>query len=124
MEATELPVGNIGPRGCRRRRTGGWIWAAVAVVALAWMLFAHVSHGMLILLALPIALAALGFLQAREQTCVFHAAVGTRENDDGVVKLDPRARADVKRRAWRVGVSSVVVALVLTAAIYFLTALT
>ena len=118
MEATEVPVGNIGARGCQRRRMGGWIWSVIAVVLLAWMLAAHASRPLLLILVIPFTLAALGFLQAREQTCVFHAAIGTRENDDGVVKLDPRAASDVKRRSLRVGVSSVVIAVVLTAAIY------
>ncbi|HEY4305825.1 MAG TPA: hypothetical protein VGM82_15235 [Gemmatimonadaceae bacterium] len=120
MEAAEVPIGNIGARGCRRRRWGAWFWSVMTVVIAFMILMSHVSRAMLFVLALPIALAALGFLQAREQTCVFHAALGTRENDDGVVKLDPRARDDVKRRAWRVGVSSVAIAVVLTAAIYFL----
>lgn len=118
MEATGVPVGNIGARGCRRRRTGGWFWSIIAVVALASMLVAHVARPLLLVLALPFAFAALGFLQAREQTCVVHAVIGTRENDDGVVQLDPRAAADVKRRAWRVSVSSVVIAVVLAAVIY------
>lgn len=122
MEATEFPVGNIGARGCRRRRAGGWTWLVVAIVALAWMFPAHVSRSFLLILALPLAFASLGFLQAREQTCVFHAALGTRENDDGVVKLDPRAAPEVKRRAWRVGAMSVVIAIVVTAAIYVLAA--
>jgi hypothetical protein len=120
MEASDVPVGNIGARGCARRRAGGWFWVVVALIALVWMIAAHASRGMLLVLALPIALAALGFLQAREQTCVFHAAIGTRENDDGVVKLDPRARDDVKRRALRVAGLSVALAVVLAAAIYFL----
>ena len=118
MEATEIPVGNIGARGCQRRRMGGLVWSIIAIVALAWMVAAHASRSMLLVLVIPFALAALGFLQAREQTCVFHAAIGTRENVAGVVKLDPRAASDVKRRAWRVGVMSVAIAVVLTAAIY------
>jgi hypothetical protein len=122
MEATEVPVGNIGARGCRRRRVGGWIWLVMAIVALAWMFAAHVSRSFLLILALPLAFASLGFLQAREQTCVFHAALGTRENDDGVVQLDPRAAPDVKRRAWRIAAMSVVIAIVVTAAIYVVAA--
>jgi hypothetical protein len=120
MEATEAPVGNIGARGCRRRRAGGWVWSVITVIALAGMLAAHVSRSFLLILALPLALAALGFLQAREQTCVFHAALGTRENDDGVVKLDPRAAPEVKRRAWRVAVMSLAIAVLATAALYVL----
>ena len=117
MTSTEVPVGNIGARGCRRRRAGGWFWTIVVVIALVVMLVKHTPPAWAIVLSLPIALAALGFLQAREQTCVFHAALGTRENDDGVVKLDPRVRAEVSRRAWRVGVSSLLIAVVVSALI-------
>jgi hypothetical protein len=119
MEATEVPVGNIGARGCQRRRLGGWVWTVIAIITLVSFGEAHVSRGWVLVLAIPIALAALGFLQAREQTCVFHAAVGTRENDDGVVKLDPRAAPDVKRRAWRVAALSIAIAVLVTAIVYF-----
>jgi hypothetical protein len=118
MEAGEVPVGNIGARGCQRRRTGGWVWIVVGVIALGAMLAAHVPRALLSLLVIPITFAALGFIQAREQTCVFHAITGTRENDDGVVKLDPRAKSDVARRARRVWLMSIGIAVVTTAAVY------
>jgi hypothetical protein len=120
MEAT---VGNIGARGCQRRRTGGYVWAAVTLIALAAMVGTHVSRTLLLLLALPIAFAAFGFLQAREQTCVVHALLGTRENDDGVVKLDPNDQPEVRRRAWRVTIQSIIAAVVLTAVIYLVAGL-
>ena len=123
MEATEVPIGNIGERGCRRRRTGARVWVAITLIALAWMEATHASRKLLLLLVIPIMFAALGIFQAREQTCVFHAATGTRENDDGVVKLDVRAKDDVARRARRVWLMSIVAALVLTAAVYFVTSL-
>ena len=120
MEAT---VGNIGARGCRRRRTGGYVWAGITLIALAVMAVMDVSRTLLLLLAFPIAFAAFGFLQAREQTCVVHALLGTRESDDGVVKLDPRDQVEVRRRAWRVTIESIVAAVALTAAIYLLAGL-
>jgi hypothetical protein len=123
MEAMEVPIGNIGERGCRRRRTGGWVWTAIAILGITWIDAIHAPRKLLLLIAIPILFAALGFLQAREQTCVFHAATGTRENDDGVVKLDVRARDDVARRARRVWSMSIVAALVITAAVYFITSL-
>lgn len=116
-------AGNIGARGCRRRRAGGYFWAAAAVIALVAMVAMHVPRTMLLFLALPIVLAGFGFFQAREQTCVAHALLGTRENDDGVVKLDPRDGPEVGRRARRVALQSIVVAVVLTAAIYALAGL-
>jgi hypothetical protein len=94
------------------------VWLIVAIAAAAWMLAAHASRALLLLLAVPVALAALGFLQAREQTCVFHAVAGTRENDDGVVKLDPRARGDVIQRARRVALLSLAIAVGVAVVIY------
>lgn len=115
----EAAVGNIGERGCRRRRMGGWVWGVVAVVALGVMIAMHVSRLLLLTLALPIGLSALGFFQAQEQTCVVHAVLGTRENDDGVVKLDPAQRAEVGRRARRVAAQSILAGLGGAAAIYY-----
>ena len=123
MEATEVPIGNIGERGCRRRRTGGWVWTSIAILAVTWIDATHAPRKLLFLLVVPVLFAALGFLQAREQTCVFHAARGTRENDDGVVKLDQRASADVARRARRVWLTSIVAAVAVTAAVYLVTSL-
>lgn len=102
MEAAEARVGNIGERGCRRRRIGGWVWAVVAAVMLGWLIMSHSPRAMLLTLAVPIALAAVGFLQAREQTCVVHAMLGTRETDHGVARIDPGDASQVRTRARRV----------------------
>ena len=61
-------VANIGERGAVRRRRGGYVWAAISVVLLAAALAMHAPHTTLFGLAIPIGLAALGFLQAREKT--------------------------------------------------------
>jgi hypothetical protein len=114
------PVGNIGERGCRRRRGSGYVWLAVAAVGVILNVTTNGSRTALLALSIPIWLAALGFLQAKEQTCVVHALAGTRETDNGVTRLDPRDLPEVRRRAWRVGVLSVVIAVVVTAVIYVL----
>lgn len=61
-------IANIGDVGARRRRTGGWIWAGVSVIAFVALLTAHSPRWCRLLLVIPIALAALGFLQARTKT--------------------------------------------------------
>ncbi|HXT16105.1 MAG TPA: hypothetical protein VN706_10785 [Gemmatimonadaceae bacterium] len=61
-------VENIGERGARRRRLSGYGWAAIAAGALAIMLAERAPRWPRLLLAVPIALAAIGFLQAREKT--------------------------------------------------------
>jgi uncharacterized membrane protein HdeD (DUF308 family) len=61
-------VDNIGERGARHRRRGGWMWAAVAVLVAIVLATTHASRPTRLLLALPVGLAAVGFLQAREKT--------------------------------------------------------
>lgn len=61
-------IPNIGPPGARRRRIGGYVWGAVAAGALIVLLREHAPRWPRVCLVLPIALAALGFLQAREKT--------------------------------------------------------
>jgi hypothetical protein len=61
-------IANIGESGARRRQLGGWVWGAITVVALIALLGTHAPRWARVFLAIPIALAATGFLQAREKT--------------------------------------------------------
>jgi hypothetical protein len=61
-------VANIGERGARRRRRGGIAWLALSAVAFAALLAAGTPRWYRLVLVLPLALAATGFLQAREKT--------------------------------------------------------
>jgi hypothetical protein len=61
-------VPNIGARGARRRLIGGYVWALIAGAVFVVLITQHAPRWMRILLALPIALSAIGFLQAREKT--------------------------------------------------------
>lgn len=61
-------IPNIGPSGARRRAKGGIVWTALAAVALIIMLIAGAPPVARAVLAVPVFLAALGFLQAREKT--------------------------------------------------------
>jgi len=103
------PLPNIGPRGCRRRRTMAWVWLAlgIAVVAVLAVLGAPIFwYG---LTAIPFFLGALGFFQAREQTCVFFAAVGQRDLDEGAEPIaDPEALSRVRSQASKVWVLTVI----------------
>lgn len=117
-EVADMRMGNIGERGCRRRRLGGYLWSIVALVALGWMLASRSPRALLFVLVVPIALAAVGFLQAREQTCVVHAMLGTRETDQGVVRLEAQDAPEVRRRSRRVMWESMAWAIGITAAIY------
>jgi hypothetical protein len=99
------------------------VWSAVAAAALVWMLVSHAPRLTMSALAIPVALAAVGFLQAREQTCVVHAMLGTRETDQGVVRLDPSDAPEVGVRSRRVLWHSIGWAVGITAAVYVLVGL-
>ena len=103
------PHPNIGPRGCRRRGTMGWVWLAVgiAVVAMLALLGAPIFwYGVTVF---PFFLGTLGYFQAREQTCVFFAAVGQRDPDGGAERIaDPDELSRVRSQASRVWVLTVI----------------
>jgi len=61
-------VANIGERGARRRWIGGFVWSIAAAALLVVLIVSSAPRWTRLLLALPIALAAIGFLQAREKT--------------------------------------------------------
>jgi len=61
-------VDNIGARGADRRRRGGWVWAAITVVVIIALIATHAPRTSRLLIAIPVGLAAVGFLQAREKT--------------------------------------------------------
>ena len=61
-------VDNIGERVANHRRRGGWIMAVVAVFAAIALFATDAPRAARLLLAIPVGLAAAGFLQAREKT--------------------------------------------------------
>jgi hypothetical protein len=73
---------NISPAGRRRRVRFGWTALAVSGAGLVACVALRVPAGWRVLLALPAAAAAIGFLQARRNTCIRRAAEGVFELDD------------------------------------------
>jgi len=61
-------IDNIGERGARRRRRGAWVWTAIAALTAIAFVAMHAPRQSRLLIAVPVALAAVGFLQAREKT--------------------------------------------------------
>ena len=92
-------VANIGERGARRRRTIGMVWAVIAVVATIALATSDAPRSWRLLLVVPFGLAANGFLQAREKTCVLLGALGKRETPDGAsYEAVPAAENAIVRR--------------------------
>ena len=61
-------VSNIGDRGARRRRASGVVWLIVAIALFVVLLLAGAPRWARLAIAIPVGLAAIGFLQARERT--------------------------------------------------------
>ncbi|HTI65252.1 MAG TPA: hypothetical protein VL524_17120 [Gemmatimonadaceae bacterium] len=61
-------VSNIGDRGARRRRASGVVWLIVAIALFVVLLLAGAPRWARLAVGIPVGLAAIGFLQARERT--------------------------------------------------------
>jgi hypothetical protein len=70
---------NIGVRGCRRRRATGWMWLAAGLALAVGLRVGGAPNGVALAVAVPFALSAFGFLQARWRTCVVLALAGVRD---------------------------------------------
>jgi hypothetical protein len=68
MAGERAHVANIGDRGVRRRRLGGYVWTAVAAAGLIAFLITCAPRSLRLALFVPLFLASLGFQQARERT--------------------------------------------------------
>lgn len=113
---------NLVARGVRRRRVMGFVWLVCGVAAAVWLLASHAAREWRVFLAIPFALSAIGFLQARERTCVMLAAVDKREVHDprGYETVESSDRAPLRRRAVSIVIRSALIAAAATAAIWFL----
>lgn len=61
-------IDNIGERGARRRRRGAWAWTVISVLTAIALAVMHAPRHSRLVIAVPVGLAAVGFLQAREKT--------------------------------------------------------
>jgi hypothetical protein len=73
---------NISGSGRRRRRNVGYAAAGLAAILAAAFVVAHVEWYVRIVVFVPAAMAAVGFLQASRNTCLAHASKGTIEQED------------------------------------------
>lgn len=105
---------NIGPRGARMRLIGGVVALAFGVVLVALIVATDRPRTWRALAFAPFWLAALGFFQAREKTCVGLAARGLRDLGSGpepVTDDEERALLSAQARAVRLRATAAAVAL-------------
>lgn len=109
-------VGNITATGVRRRQLSGAIGLVIAVALFAALVLMGAPRIARLFLILPLGLAAMGFFQAREKTCVALGVAGKREVEGaGTCPLPDYERGAVGARVRKVVVESLVVAAVVTA---------
>jgi len=110
---------NLSERGVRRRRTMGIIWLAISIVAAGSMILLNSARSWRLVLFVPFAFAAVGFLQARERTCVALGMAGKRENPDGTYSNVPTAECPaIDRKVRSIMVRVVLIAVAATALIW------
>ncbi|MGO9180905.1 MAG: hypothetical protein ACLQBX_12455 [Candidatus Limnocylindrales bacterium] len=111
-------VCNIGPAEIARRRRAGHVGLGATVVLLAALLVLHTPPLVRLLLVLPAAVAASGYLQARLHFCAGFASrgvfnFGSLGQTEQVV--DDAAHARDRARANQIGLASLAIGLVVGA---------
>lgn len=107
-------VCNIGPAEIRRRRMTGHVGLVASVALLAALVAIGAPAILRLLVVIPAAVSASGYLQARLRFCANYGWRGifnTGEiGDDGQV-VDPAARAADRQLALRIGLGSAAIGL-------------
>jgi hypothetical protein len=102
---------NIGPKERRLRNQVGVIGVAITLLLIGALLETHVPRVWRLTVFFPAFLSAMGFLQARAQTCVRFAREGIRvlsDNRDNAEKvIEPTMAAKIASQARRVYLQSV-----------------
>jgi hypothetical protein len=106
---------NIGPRERRKRRLLG-IVALTVGVGLAFVLVVYdAPRWSRAVVFLPVWMAGLGLLQAREKTCIALAARGVCNLDEGEAPIrDERVAAQLRERARRINRRALLTAAAIT----------
>ena len=105
---------NIGPAEIQRRRMTGHVGLATTVAALAVLLLIGAPAISRLLVVIPAAVSASGYLQARLRFCANYGWRGifnTGEIGDDRQVVDPAARAADRRMALRIGLGSAAIGL-------------
>jgi hypothetical protein len=101
-------VCNIGPAEIRRRRIAGHVGAVATVALFVVLAAAGVPHLLRLVVAIPAAVSATGYIQARLHFCANYGSRGVFNfGDPGSVETvaDAEARAKDRRRSARIGLA-------------------
>ena len=102
-------VCNIGPLEIRRRRMAGHVGLVAAVALLAILVAAGAPPLARLLVLVPAAVSASGYIQARMRFCAAYGSAGIFNfggAGDAKSVADAQARAADRRRAFQIGASS------------------
>jgi hypothetical protein len=114
------PVVNITEKGIRKRRRIAVAMTIVSLVMAVALIPTGSPRWTRLVLFVPMAMAASAFFQVRKKTCVVLSVMGSRETDDGGYARMSTAQCEVVRRqAASIVAQGVLLAAVLTAAIWF-----
>jgi hypothetical protein len=121
VETKPTPPQNIGPRGQRRRLLVGYATLAVGIVLAYFLLRFNVEPLLRLVLFVPFFFAYLCLFQANDKTCVFHAARGTCNLDQGTGPMnDPALATRLRGRARWIVVKAAIIAALWAALCYFI----
>lgn len=122
-ETTEYIPGicNINPKEVKRRRTIGIIGLAIVVLAAAILILLSAPSPFKAIVFVPAFIMATGFIQARSKFCVGYASAGMQHvGADSLHIKDAEALKVDKKRAKKINIQALVVAIVVTAIIILL----
>lgn len=106
---------NIGPAEQRKRRLMGVVALTVGVGTAFMLVVYNAPRWSRLVIFLPIWLAGLGLIQAREKTCIALAARGTCNMDTGEERLDDATLIEqLRTKARRIHLRALITAVVIT----------
>ena len=124
MSSTYVPgVCNIGPAERRQRKMMGWVGLAITVVALVLFVVLDVPTPVRVLVAIPAALAANGFLQSALHFCVGFAMRGLYNLGEKLGTEENVIDAEMRKADQKKGIQITVYSLLIAAAVVLIAVL-
>jgi len=125
MERTYVPgVCNLSDAEARRRNVAGWSGLIVTVVLEAYFIYANVAPAVRLVVFIPAAISAMGFLQGLMHFCVNFGMRGVFNMSSDVGKTDTVAQAEYraqdKRKARQIIIHSVLIGIIVAALAFLL----